>query len=186
MTVELVVRAAGGDRDAFGQLLMGSLGRMQGLARLITRDEERARDAVQEAFVQAWRDLPNLRDPSSFEPWLRRLLVRACMREVRRWRRLGVMEVELAELDVPIPGDAALTLADRDAIERGFRRLDPEQRAIVAMHYLLDLPVAEVAATLGLPVGTVKSRLHRSRDALRAALEADARTAPAAEEGGRA
>jgi len=179
MTADLVIRAQHGDRDAFARLAADSVGRMDAVARLMTRDPERAKDAVQEALVRAWRDLPTLRDPDRFDAWLRRLLVRACIDEIRRWRRRGVIEVELMELHHPALPDATVTVAERDALDRSFRRLDPEQRTLVTLVYYLGLPLNEAADALDLPLGTAKSRLHRSREALRAALEADARTSSA-------
>ena len=83
--------------------------------------------------------------------------------------------MELTDLDHPRVGDSSLALADRDALEHAFRRLDPVQRSLIVMHYSLDLPLAETAEALSLPVGTAKSRLFRARETLRAALEADAR-----------
>ena len=174
MDRDLVVRARGGDRDAFARLAAAAITRLDAVARMITRDPERAKDAVQEALTRAWRDLPGLRDPDRFEAWLRRLLVRACVDELRRARR-GAIEVKLTELDHPMVVDTSLTLADRDALEHAFRRLDPVQRSLIVMYYYLDLPLTEVAEALSLPVGTAKSRLSRARETLRAALEADAR-----------
>ena len=175
MTAELVVRARSGDRDAFARLVADAVGRLDAVARLMTRDTERAKDAVQETLVRAWRDLPTLRDPDRFDAWLRRLLVRACIDELRRWQRRGVIEVELLELHHPQTPDASVSLSERDALNRGFRRLDPEQRALVVLVYYMGLPLHEAADALAIPIGTAKSRLHRSRETLRAALEADAR-----------
>jgi RNA polymerase sigma-70 factor (ECF subfamily) len=174
MDRELVIRARRGDRDAFARLATAAISRLDAVARLITRDPERAKDAVQEALARAWRDLPSLRDPDRFDAWLRRLLVRACLDELRRGRG-RVIEVELTELDHPAVTDSSLAVADRDALERGFRRLDPAQRSLIVMYYYLDLPLSEIADALALPIGTTKSRLFRAREALRAALEADAR-----------
>ena len=174
MDRDLVVRARGGDRDAFARLAAAAVTRLDAAARMITRDPERAKDAVQEALARAWRDLPSLREPDRFDAWLRRLVVRACIDEMRHARR-RVLEVELTELDHPIVMDSSLSLADRDALEHAFRRLDPVQRSLIVMYYYLDLPLAEVAESLDLPVGTAKSRLFRARETLRAALEADAR-----------
>jgi RNA polymerase sigma-70 factor (ECF subfamily) len=175
MDRDLVVRASGGDRDAFSQLVTARITRLDATARLITRDPERAKDAVQETFARAWRDLRGLRDPDRFDAWLRRLLVNACIDEIRRGRRRA-FEVELTDIHHPAVADSAIAVADRDALERGFRRLDPEARSIIVLHHYLDLPLPEIAAALRLPEGTVKSRLHRARSSLRAALDADART----------
>jgi RNA polymerase sigma-70 factor (ECF subfamily) len=179
---ELVERAQQGDRVAFAALAAGSINEMDRVARLITRDSDRAKDAVQEALIKAWRDLPALRDPDRFGGWLRQLLVRSCMDELRRSRRRR-MEVELTDLHHPPTADSSAAVADRDALERGFRRLDPEQRALIVLHYYQGLPLEEAADALRVPVGTVKSRLFRAREALRAGLEADARPGARASEG---
>ncbi len=171
----LVERAAGGDHDAFAALASAAAPRLDAIARLILRDPERAKDAVQEALVRAWRDLRSLRDPDRFDAWLYRLVVRACTDDQRRQRRLAV-EVELAPTLQPPMGDSQISVAERDALERGFRRLDPEQRALIVLHHYLDLPLPEVADVLQIPLGTAKSRLHRALTAMRAALEADLRT----------
>jgi RNA polymerase sigma-70 factor (ECF subfamily) len=174
MDRDLVVRARAGDRDAFSRLVATRIARLDAVARLITRDPERAKDAVQEAFARAWRDLPLLRDIDRFDAWLRRLLVNACIDELRRERRRA-FEVELTDIHHPAIADSAVAVADRDSLERGFRHLDLEQRSVIVLHYYLDLPLPEIAAALGLPEGTVKSRLHRARASMRAALDADAR-----------
>lgn len=176
MDRQLVERAQGGDRAAFATIVAASLAGLDRVARLITRDPERAKDAVQEALIKAWRDLPGLRDPDRFEAWMRQLLVRSCIDELRRGRRMS-LDVELLELHHPTSADTSATVADRDALERGFRRLDPEQRALIVLHYYQGLPLEDLAATLRLPLGTVKSRLSRARTALRAAVEADTRSA---------
>ena len=173
---EIVEQARRGDHDAFSVLAGAALPRLDALARLILRDPERAKDAVQDALVRAWRDLPSLRDPDRFDAWLRRLLVHACTDETRRQRRHPI-EVELIPIDHPTIRDSAITVAERDSLERGFRRLDPEQRALIVLHHYLDLPLAEVAETMRIPLGTAKSRLHRALLAMRASMEADARTA---------
>ena len=175
MDVSVVNRARAGDREAFAVLAREALPWMDGVARLTLRDPELARDAVQEALVRAWKGLPGLRDPAQLQAWLRRLVVRACIDELRRTRGRFVVEVALTDLHHPEILDTTVPSADRDALERAFQRLDPVQRSAVALYYYLDLPVAEVAAALDMPEGSVKSVLSRSRGALRAALEADAR-----------
>jgi RNA polymerase sigma-70 factor, ECF subfamily len=178
MDRELVRRARDGDRAAFASLVAASIDGLDRVARLITRDPERAQDAVQETLIKAWRDLPSLRDNDRFEGWLRQLLVRSCIDELRRRRRFAV-EVELIDSMHPHVTDTTISIADRDALQRGFRRLDPEQRALVVLYYYQGLELEEVATALRIPVGTAKSRLFRAREVLRAALEADARTVPA-------
>ena len=164
-----------GDHDAFAELARVWIGRLYAIARLILRDPGQAEDATQEALVAAWRDLSALRDPDRFDAWLHRLLVRACYREARRARARPTIDVDVRSIE-PFVADDSLNLADRDELERGFRRLDPEQRAVIVLHFYAGLPLTQVADLLGSPVGTVKSRLHRATRILRAALGADARS----------
>ena len=174
MTRDLVERAMAGDREAFTELGRGWIDRLYVTARLILRDGERAEDAVQEALVAAWRDLRGLRDPDRFEPWLRRLLVNACYREARSHGRRLRFEGKVSPLSDGM-ADGASSLADRDQLARAFVLLAPEQRALIVLHFYLGLPMQETALALGLPVGTVKSRLHRTLQQMRATLDADAR-----------
>jgi RNA polymerase sigma-70 factor (ECF subfamily) len=182
MQRDLVERARRGDHDAFAELAGAAISRLDSAAWLILRDPEQAADAVQNALVRAWRDLPTLRDPAKFDAWLHRLLVRSCIDEARRLRRHRI-DLELTALDVPVLADHVATIADRDQLERGFVRLDPEMRAVIVLHHYLDLALPEVAVTLGIPIGTAKSRLHRALGLMRAALEADARTGTGIAEG---
>lgn len=175
----LVELARGGDHDAFTLLLDVRLARLDAAARLIVRDPELARDAVQEGFLRAWRNLPALRDPDRFEAWLRRLVVHSCI-DVTRRRRHRPIEVELTPIDGPAIGDFASAIADREMLDHALRRLDPEWRAVIVLHYFLGMSLPDVATTLGIPTGTAKSRLHRSLAAMRATIVADeiAVTAP--------
>jgi len=175
MDRDVVVRARAGDRDAFSMLATASIGRLNAVARLIVRDDGRAEDAVQDALVDAWLDLPALRDPDRFDAWLNRLLINACHNVARRSGRQMRVEVSLLPIDSPAVPDTQTTSAIADEIERGFRRLTIEQRSVLVLIYYLDLSLADAAATLGVPVGTLKSRLNRSLKALRASLEADER-----------
>ena len=183
MQRDLVEQARKGDHDAFATLAGAAISRLDGAAWLILRDAEQAKDAVQNALVRAWRDLPTLRDPDRFDAWLHKLLVRACIDEARRLRRHRA-EVELLT-GIDIPGVAGIesAVADRDQLERGFLRLEPEARALIVMHHYLDLPLPEVAVSLAIPLGTAKSRLHRALGLMRAALEADARSRAEISEG---
>ena len=165
----LVEQARGGDRDAFCVLLRAEASRLDAAARLILRDPELARDAVQEALIRAWRDLSGLRDPDRFDAWLHRLLVRSAIDEARR-RRRRVIEVELTPLDFPERGDAFELFVDREALDEALAGLTPEYRALVVLHYYLGYPVPEAAASLGITLGTAKSRLHRAVLSLRGAL----------------
>jgi RNA polymerase sigma-70 factor (ECF subfamily) len=180
----LVERARRGDHDAFAALVDPSLARLDAAARLVLRDPELARDAVQNALVRAWRDLPGLRDPERFDAWLHRILVNSCLDEARRRRRRPI-EVEIDPIDEPSDGaDDTRRLADRDQVERALNRLDPEHRALVVLHYYLGYPLPEAAASLGISLPAAKSRLHRAMDGLRRTLGADP-TARAELEGGR-
>ena len=167
----LVERAGEGDHDAFAVLATAASARMDAAARLILRDRELARDAVQNALVRAWRDLPGLRDPDRFDAWLHRILVHSCLDEVRRIKRRPI-EVELDPIVEPSTGDDVRRLADRDLVERALVRLDPEHRALVVMHYYLGYPLPEAAASLGLSLPAARSRLHRAMQGLRRVLTA--------------
>ncbi len=175
MRRDLVERAIAGDHDAFSELARVSIGRLYAIACLILRDDQRAEDATQDALVAAWRDLSGLRDPDRFEAWLHRLLVRTCHREAQRGRRRWAVEMEVRPVEGHEP-DPASGLADRDQLERGFRGLDTDQRTVIVLHYYLGFSLDEAAETLGIPPGTVRSRLHRATQAMRAALDAEARS----------
>ena len=175
MRRDLVERAMAGDHDAFSELARVSIGRLYATARLILRDDGRAEDATQEALVAAWRDLSSLRDPDRFDAWLHRLLVRACYREIRRGRHRWTIEVDVDGHESAPDADQGSDIADRDQLERGFRRLDADQRMVLVLHYYLGLTLDGAAEALGVPPGTVRSRLNRATRAMRAALEADER-----------
>jgi RNA polymerase sigma factor (sigma-70 family) len=174
MQRDLVERARTGDHDAFAELAGAAISRLDAAAWLMLRDTEQAKDAVQNTLVRAWRDLPTLRDPDRFDAWLHRLLVHACIDEARRLRRHR-LDVDLTTIAVPSIVDDVSVVDDRDRLERGFLRLEPEMRAVIVLHHYLDLPMPAVAATLGIPLGTAKSRLHRALGEMRAALDADSR-----------
>jgi RNA polymerase sigma-70 factor, ECF subfamily len=166
----LVERAREGDHDAFAELVRAAVARLDTAARLILRDPELARDAVQDGLIRAWRDLPSLRDPDRFDAWVYRLTVNACFDHARRRRRRPI-EVDIAEITdlfTPPTPDPAIAVADRELVDSVLRRLDEPGRAIVVLHYYLGLPLTEVAVALGTPVGTVKSRLHRALGEMRA------------------
>lgn len=174
MDATLVERARAGDEEAFASLARAAGDRLLAIAYRILRDLGLAEDAVQQTLVLAWRELPSLRDAARFDAWLRRLLVHSCYREARR-RRTWAANVRVLAIDEPARGDDYSSVVERDQLERSFRRLPPEQRAVFVFHHYLGLTLPEVAAELGVPLGTVKSRLHYATSALRAAIEADLR-----------
>ncbi|HUQ78555.1 MAG TPA: sigma-70 family RNA polymerase sigma factor [Patescibacteria group bacterium] len=182
MDTDLVMRAKRGDEEAFASLAVAAGGRLHAVAHRILRDTDLAEDATQQALLTIWRDLPQLRDPARFDAWSYRLLVRACYAEGRRTRKWAP-NLRLLPADGPQSADALGSVVDRDQLERGFRRLSVDHRAVVVLHHYLDMPLEAVAETLGVPLGTVRSRLLHAMRGLRAALDADAR--PAAQEASR-
>jgi RNA polymerase sigma-70 factor (ECF subfamily) len=176
MQRDLVVRAQSGDTDAFSALTVGRTHRLYAAARLILRDDEQAEDAVQDALLQAWLDLRGLRDPDRFDAWLHRLLVRACYRAAKRRRDREIVEIKFASTVHPSTADSQRAAAVRDQLERGFVRLSADQRAVLVLHHYLGLSLVESADALGIPLGTIQSRLNRATQAMRAALEADERS----------
>ena len=172
MSPDLVRRAMAGDEQAFASLAAGTVDRCYALAFRILRDHHRAQDATQQALLGAWRDLPTLREPDRFEAWLYRLVVHACYqaaRTERRWRA-SVTEIRPLATEATDP-DLARSVVARDELETAFRALTPERRAVVVLHHHLGYPLTEIAATLGIPVGTARSRLHYAVRQLRAALD---------------
>jgi RNA polymerase sigma-70 factor, ECF subfamily len=174
MTRELVERAQAGDRDAYEALARSSAKRLFVLAVRLLRDADAAEDVVQQTLVSIWRDLPTLRDPERYEAWTYRMVVRRCATEGRRRRST----VEVADISDTIvqPGDAIGDIALHDQLGRAFAQLNQEARAIVVLHHLLGVSNVEIAAILGIPDGTVRSRLHQALRVMRASIEADART----------
>ena len=171
----LVELARDGDEEAFTSLIRMAGDRLMAIAFRILRDVDRAEDAVQQAIVTAWRELPALRDPDRFHGWLYRVLVNACYVEARKSRRWNA-NVRILTPDIPSSStDELLSVEDRDELERAFRRLPTEQRAVFVLHHYTGMRLADIGEALDIPVGTVKSRLHYAAAALRAAIEADAR-----------
>jgi RNA polymerase sigma-70 factor (ECF subfamily) len=174
----LVERAQAGDLDAFTQLVKAFAPRLHGIANLILHDSELAQDAVQEALLMGWRDVRALRDPGAFEAWLRRLTVRACYGVAKKERRRNRVELHVTPdpRSSGIP-DASAELADRDWLYDVLGRIAIDQRAVVVLHYYLDLPVTEVAEILDIPYGTAASRLHRGLEAMRISMRVPSATA---------
>jgi RNA polymerase sigma-70 factor (ECF subfamily) len=175
MDTDLVVRAQRGDKAAYAAIATEIAVRHLAVARRILRDLDLAEDATQQALLAVWQDLPQLRDPRSFEAWAYRLLVRACYAEGRKQRRWAP-SLQLLATDESEATDDLSSVVDRDQLERGFRRLSLDHRAVVVLHHYLDLPLDRVAEILGIPVGTAHSRLHHAMRGLRAALDADSRS----------
>jgi RNA polymerase sigma-70 factor (ECF subfamily) len=170
MKVELVERARSGDHDAFAVLAKESFGRLYGAAKLILRDQDRAQDAVQEALVLAWKHVRAIRDPEAWDAWVYRLTVRACYRLARTAKRRDVTELHIEVDAEPSGHDFTGPLVERDRLGRELGRLPVDQRAVMVLHFYLDLPLTEAASVLDIPVGTAKSRLHRGLETLRLAL----------------
>jgi RNA polymerase sigma-70 factor (ECF subfamily) len=170
MDTELVIHARNGDQAAFATLADSLYGRLHQVAYRILRDRRLAEDATQQAVLWMWRDLPHLRDPDRFEAWSYRLLVNACHGEIRR-RRRTLPSVGAATPREPVAPDDFGRLYDRDQVERGFAELSLDHRAVLVLRYYLDMPLEAIGETLGIPIGTVNSRLNRAIGRMRAILE---------------
>ena len=174
MDQDLVVRAQHGDLAAFESMVVTTHPRLHGIALGILRDAALAEDAAQQALIAIWRHIRRLRDPAKFESWSYRLLVNACYDEARR-KPGWVPEAELPATSEPVASDALVGVFHRDQLERGFRRLTLEHRAVIVLRHLLGMTPEDVADALGISRGTVYARLRRAESAMRAALEADTR-----------
>ena len=178
---DLVLRASRGNVAALDELVATRLGASLRLARAIVDSPSDAEDVVQEAFVSAWRSLPRLREPERFDAWFGRILVNTARTHVRRRGSVTPISMDrhFADPDhhedlTPGQHDPALASVDAsDALGRAINRLSFDQRSILALHHLEERPVAQIAAVLGIPVGTAKWRLHAARQALERALEAE-------------
>ena len=177
MEPALVVQAQNGDQRAFDALARGLAVRFHSVAHRILQDPDLAQDATQQALISIWRDLPRLHDPSRFEAWSYRLLVRACYKEGAARRRWDFRSADVVGV-APVVPDATNTVVDHDRLQRGFARLSVEHRTVVVLHHYLGQTQGEVAETLGIPVETVRSRLRHAMRGLRAAIDADDRSEP--------
>jgi RNA polymerase sigma-70 factor (sigma-E family) len=173
MQHELVERARSGDHEAFAQLAKASFPRLYRTAYLILRESESAKDAVQDALMQAWRHVRAIRDPGSWDAWLHRTTVRACYKVARKEKRRTLVELHVRpDPDMARALDTSADVAERDRLGRELGRLEIDQRTVIVLHYYLDLPLVDVAEILDIPAGTVKSRLHRGLEAMRASMHA--------------
>ena len=172
MDRDLVERARGGDREAFAVLVHQVSDSLYAVAFRILRDAGLAEDALQNALVLAWRQLPHLRDADRFGAWIHRILVHACYDESQRARQ-WTASVRVLPSDGSSTPDEASSIATRDELERAFRRLPVDQRAVFVLHHYLGLPLVEIAQLLEIPAGTARSRLHYATRGLREALTAD-------------
>ena len=163
------VRAATQRDAAFRHLADVHLDRAYRLARAILRDPADAQDATHDAFLQAWRKWATLRDPERFEPWFDRILVNTCRNRLRS-TRAGAIDIS-AEVALAA-GDHLPHTEDREVIGAALAALTPDHQAVVALRFYRDLPVADIAARLGIPAGTVRSRLHYALRRLHAAIGA--------------
>ena len=171
----LVELAQHGDREAYEALARSSARRLYATAYRIVRDPDLADDAVQQTLVAMWRELPSLRDADRFEAWTYRLVVRACLAERRRDHRRGVRMIPIA--DMPVLTDDDIAVADlRDQLQRALRELSTEHRTVLVLHLYVGLPLIEIAEILGVPAGTVGSRLHHAKRSLQAAIAAAERS----------
>jgi RNA polymerase sigma-70 factor (ECF subfamily) len=168
----MVDRARHGDLGAFEEIVRARMDAVYRLTYAILGDEADARDAAQDTFVAAWRQIGRLRDADRFDAWLQRIAVNAARMTHRARRRRGVREIASSRVVGPTPERPA-TPADLDsaALDRAMRDLTVEQRSILVLHHLEGLPLDALADRLEIPVGTVKSRLHTARRALQAALD---------------
>lgn len=173
---DVVERAARGDQDAFAALVRMASARLFAIAYRILRDQYLAEDALQQTLVTIWDELPRLRDPDRFDAWTYRLIVRSSTGLARRERRMPTVELLPDDADRSVAPDQYRGVADRDQVERGFRRLTTEQRAVLVLQHYVGLSQAEIADVLGIAVGTAGSRIHYAARALRAAIEADTRS----------
>jgi RNA polymerase sigma factor (sigma-70 family) len=170
---QLVEQAAHGDPEAFAALARLSSNRLFAIAYRILRDHHQAEDALQQALITIWDDLPRLRDPEKFEAWSYRLIVRASVAAARRERRTRTLQI-LPSDEEPSGPDQLRAVIERDTLERGFRQLSADHRAVLVLHHFVGLSLAEIADVLGIPIGTAGSRLHYAARTLHAAIVAGA------------
>jgi RNA polymerase sigma-70 factor (ECF subfamily) len=178
MDAGLVERAQRGDREAYEQLARATAPRLFLVASRILRDRDAADDAVQQTLVAIWRDVSSLRDPTRFDGWAYRLVVRACRSQDRHRRRLGIAIVDLSDRVASVRNDIA-EVELHDQLGRAFDQLSQDHRVVIVLHHLVGLPLGEIAEILDIPYGTVGSRLHHAMQAMRASIDAAERASVA-------
>jgi RNA polymerase sigma-70 factor (ECF subfamily) len=169
---ELVKRAQQGDRNAYERLARDLARPLYRIAYRIVRDSDQADDAVQQTLVAIWRELPRLRDPGRLEAWTYRLLMRFCLAESRRQRRMSAAVISITEA-VPDTRDVMAGVVLHDELQRAFRTLTFEHRTVLVLRYYVGLSLSEIAEAVGVPYGTVSSRLHHATQQMRAQLVAN-------------
>jgi RNA polymerase sigma factor (sigma-70 family) len=166
---DLVIAAQAGDGDAFMDLVRLETPEAYRLSLAVLRHPHDAEDALQEAFVRAWRELPRLRDLDRWPAWFRRIAVNAAIDTGRRKKAIRI--VPLGFHEPPPAPDASAGFAARDEVAQAMANLDANDRALLALRFGHDLELPDVAAALGIPLGTAKSRLHRALGRMRKELE---------------
>lgn len=185
MQTDLVVQAQAGDPDAYSALTAARTDQLFAVARLILGDSDRAADAVQDALLSGWLDLRGLRDPERFDAWLRRILVRTCYAAAKRHRTRRVVEINLAMTAEASVLDTQAASATHDQLKRAFAQMSNDHRTVIVLVHYLGLSLSEAATVIGVPLGTIQSRLSRATQVMRSAIEADDRLPAAAREGAR-
>src|SRR5258706_7600170 len=176
LEVSLPNEGGAGAAERFLRLANGELDRAYRWAGLILGDQHEAEDATQDALLRAWRSAASLRDPAGFQAWFDRILVNVCRDRLRRRGKVRMIAIDDAAF-TSAERDPFRTIFDRDEVLRAMAALDDDERIVISLHYWADLTLEGVAERVGWPVGTVKSRLHRSLTTMRRRLD----TAPLAE-----
>ncbi len=171
LEISLANEGGAGAAEQFLRLANGELDRAYRWAGLILGDQHEAEDATQDALLRAWRSAASLRDPAGFQAWFDRILVNVCRDRLRRRGKVRMIAIDDAAF-TSAERDPFRTIFDRDEVLRAMAALDDDERIVISLHYWADLTLEGVAERVGWPVGTVKSRLHRSLTTMRRRLDA--------------
>ena len=174
----LIAQAQRGDAQAYQSLVRQYEQLAFRAAYLITHDEHEAADAAQDAFLRAYRALKSFKTDQPFRPWLLRIVTNQSLNRVQSERRRTRMterfaQEMIANQDASSPEHTAVEREQNEQLLQAVRRLDADEQALIALRFFLELPESEVAQTLGVPLGTVKSRLHRTLARLREIVQRD-------------